>query len=340
MSAQGRRERFAATFSVATELVERCRVELMDDIITLSDLVLETLRAGGKILLCGNGGSAADAQHLAAEYVVRFESERASLPAIALTTDTSILTAGANDLGFDEIFARQVRGLARAGDLLIGLSTSGESENVIRAARAARDMGAHTAALTARGGGRLRDEVDHVIVVPTSSTARGQEMHILIGHMVCDAVDHWWREENGMSELVQLLREGRRRERAQAAFYRTLAGMADEADDVAAAERLNGLLADEQHHVSRLSARLLELGEALESGRVAPGSVPPLDDWEDTARTREADEIAWYEAAARIVRDEATVTIIEEILLSERHHHEELGGKWMPAEPPGESDLS
>ena len=188
-------ERFLDAFDESAALVRRCRAELRHEVVAMAELVIGTLGAGGTLLFCGNGGSAADAQHLAAEFVVRFQTERDSLSAIALTTDTSILTAGANDLGFDEVFARQVRGLARAGDLLIGLSTSGESENVIRAARAARSSGAGTVALTARGGGRLKSEVDHAIVVPTESTARAQEIHILIGHMVCDAVDRWWQEE-------------------------------------------------------------------------------------------------------------------------------------------------
>lgn len=171
------------------DLARRVADEMGAEIASLADTCLETLRAGGKLLFCGNGGSAADAQHLAAEYVVRFARERVPFAAIALTTDTSILTAGGNDYGFDAVFERQVRALARPSDLLVLHSTSGESENLIRAARAARDVGAGTCALLARGGGRLRSEVDLALVVPTDSTARAQEMHLTIGHIVCDLVE-------------------------------------------------------------------------------------------------------------------------------------------------------
>ena len=159
------------------------------EIAALAERSLKSLHAGGKLLFCGNGGSAADAQHLAAEYVVRFARERRALAALALTTDTSILTAGGNDYGFERVFERQVRALATSSDLLILHSTSGESENLIRAARAAREVGAGTVALLARGGGRLKDEVDLALVVPTDSTARAQEVHLTIGHIVCDLVE-------------------------------------------------------------------------------------------------------------------------------------------------------
>ncbi|MHB1192536.1 MAG: SIS domain-containing protein [Longimicrobiales bacterium] len=155
----------------------------------LAALVEKTLRGGGKLLFCGNGGSAAEAQHLASEYVVRFTRERAPMAAIALTTDTSALTACANDYGFERVFERQVRALARPGDLLVLHSTSGESENILRAADAARETGVATAALLAKGGGRLRDRVDLALVVPTSSTARAQEIHLAVGHAVCDMVE-------------------------------------------------------------------------------------------------------------------------------------------------------
>ncbi|MEX2470822.1 MAG: SIS domain-containing protein [Gemmatimonadota bacterium] len=171
------------------ELARRVADEMGDEIVSLVDLSLQALRAGGKLLFGGNGGSAADAQHLAAEYVVRFARERPPLAAMALTTDTSILTAAGNDYGFDAVFERQVRALARPSDLLVLHSTSGESENLIRAARAARDVGTRTCALLAKGGGRLRSEVDLALVVPTDSTARAQEMHLTIGHIVCDLVE-------------------------------------------------------------------------------------------------------------------------------------------------------
>lgn len=190
MSGQPSREAVVrAALADHAELTRRVADEMGDGIASLADASLEALRAGGKLLFCGNGGSAADAQHLAAEYVVRFARERGPLAAIALTTDTSILTAGGNDYGFDTVFERQVRALAHPSDLLVLHSTSGESENLIRAARAARDVGARTCALLARGGGRLLSEVDLALVLPTDSTARAQEMHLTIGHIVCDLVE-------------------------------------------------------------------------------------------------------------------------------------------------------
>jgi D-sedoheptulose 7-phosphate isomerase len=162
---------------------------LAADVASLASLVEATLRGGGKLLFCGNGGSAAEAQHLASEYVVKFTRERAPMAAIALTTDTSALTACANDYGFASVFERQVRALARPGDLVILHSTSGESENLLRAAEAARELGVVTAALLARDGGRLRHRVDHAVVVPTASTARAQEIHLAVGHVVCELVE-------------------------------------------------------------------------------------------------------------------------------------------------------
>lgn len=171
------------------EVLERVAAEMGEVIRELAEATLDVLEGGGKLLFCGNGGSAADAQHLAAEYVVRFAREREPLAAVALTTDTSVLTAGGNDYGFQRVFERQVRALGRPGDLLVLHSTSGESENLLLAARAAREAGVSTAALLAKGGGRLAGEVDLPLVVPTDSTARAQEMHLLIGHIVCDLVD-------------------------------------------------------------------------------------------------------------------------------------------------------
>lgn len=155
----------------------------------VAEEVAAAIEAGGKLLFCGNGGSAADAQHLAAEYVVRFRRHGRALPAIALTTDTSLLTAAANDLGFEQVFARQVAALGTRGDILFLHSTSGESENLIAAARAARERGVHTIALLARGGGRLAHEVDRALVVPTDAGAHAQELHMAIGHVVCDIVE-------------------------------------------------------------------------------------------------------------------------------------------------------
>jgi D-sedoheptulose 7-phosphate isomerase len=172
-----------------SELVGVVTNSMSDDIERMAEETVHVLRQGGRIFFCGNGGSAADAQHLAAEYVVRFQRERVALPALALTTDTSVLTAGGNDYGFDTIFARQVEAFARSGDLLFLHSTSGESENLVRAAEVARELGVRTVALLAKGGGRLKDAVDRALVVPTSSTARAQELHLTIGHIVCDLVD-------------------------------------------------------------------------------------------------------------------------------------------------------
>lgn len=170
-------------------LTERTAATLSDDVAALAARVLEVFANGGKLLFCGNGGSAAEAQHLAAEYVVRFRRHRRSLPAVALTTDTSVLTAAGNDYGFADVFARQVQALGRPGDLLILHSTSGDSENLLRAAEAAGAGGLVTVAFLARGGGRLRGVVDHALVVDTESTARAQEVHLALGHAVCELVD-------------------------------------------------------------------------------------------------------------------------------------------------------
>jgi D-sedoheptulose 7-phosphate isomerase len=153
----------------------------------------ECLRAGGKIMACGNGGSAADAQHFAAELIGRFERERAELAAIALTTDTSILTAVANDYSYDEIFSKQVRGLGKPGDILLGISTSGNSKNVVKAIEAAKKNGIKIIALTGNGGGKianLLDQEDIHLCAPSNRTARIQETHLVLLHGLCDGVDH------------------------------------------------------------------------------------------------------------------------------------------------------
>jgi D-sedoheptulose 7-phosphate isomerase len=172
-----------------SRLAQETNRSLGDEVADVARLTQETLEAGGRLFFCGNGGSAADAQHLAAEYVVRFRRNRPALPALALTTDTSVLTAGGNDLGFDAIFARQLEAVAREGDLLFLHSTSGESENLIRAAEAGRRLGVTTVAFLAKGGGRLRSLVDRALVVPTDSTARAQEIHLALGHAVCQVVE-------------------------------------------------------------------------------------------------------------------------------------------------------
>lgn len=162
---------------------------LRSEIAVVAELVLHALDAGHKLFFCGNGGSAADAQHLAAEYMVRLRQHRHPLPALALTTDTSLLTAAANDLGYHEIFARQLQALGSAGDILFLHSTSGESPNLLAAADAARACGVRTVALLARGGGPLREMVDIALVVPTENGAHAQEIHLSIGHLICDIVE-------------------------------------------------------------------------------------------------------------------------------------------------------
>ncbi|WP_345955893.1 D-sedoheptulose 7-phosphate isomerase [Mucilaginibacter sp. PAMB04168] len=152
-------------------------------------IIKACLRAGNKVLLFGNGGSAADAQHIAAEFTGRFVKERRSLPAIALTTDTSALTAIGNDYGFDRIFERQVEGLAAKGDVLVGISTSGNSGNVIKALQLGKHLGCTNIGLSGNNGGQMTDCCDLNLIVPSAVTAHIQEMHILIGHIICTAVD-------------------------------------------------------------------------------------------------------------------------------------------------------
>lgn len=175
-----------------TELAEtaaRAATALGAGIREATALVQGTLANGGTLLFCGNGGSAADAQHMATEYMVRYRRNRAPLRAIALTTDTSNLTACGNDFSFDEIFSRQVEALGRAGDLLFVHTTSGNSPNCLRAIEAARALGVHTVALTAKDGGKVKGMADVTIIVPTQRTDRAQELHLAIQHAICDAVD-------------------------------------------------------------------------------------------------------------------------------------------------------
>ncbi len=149
----------------------------------------DCLRGGGKILLAGNGGSAADAQHIAAELVGRFAFDRPGLPAIALTVDTSILTAVSNDYGYEAVFARQVQALGSAGDVLVGYSTSGRSPNIVRALAAAREQGMVTVGLCGAQGAEMTALCDHLLAVPSGTTARIQEMHLLLGHLLCELVE-------------------------------------------------------------------------------------------------------------------------------------------------------
>lgn len=178
-----------ARFGDLVQLAERCAATLAADIGSAAVLVGEVLAKGGTLFFCGNGGSAADAQHLATEYVVRYRKNRRALPAIALTTDTSLLTAAANDLGFDQVFSRQVEALVRAGDLLVVHSTSGRSPNVLRAAAAARAKGAKVLVLTAGDGGELVSLADVALVIPTDRTDRAQELHLMIQHVICELAE-------------------------------------------------------------------------------------------------------------------------------------------------------
>ena len=160
-----------------------------DTIAAIAQRYETTLQSGGTLFFAGNGGSAADAQHLATEYVVRYQTNRPPMRAVALTTDSSLLTACANDLGFDEVFARQVEALAEPGDLLVLHSTSGESPNVIRAAQAAKARGVGVVALLGKTGGHLRELADLSLIVPADDTARIQELHLAIEHVICDLVE-------------------------------------------------------------------------------------------------------------------------------------------------------
>jgi D-sedoheptulose 7-phosphate isomerase len=178
-----------AELTALAELATVVARDMAGDIAELAALAATALEGGGKLMFCGNGGSAADAQHLATEYVVRFQDDRRPLPALALTTDSSLLTAAANDYGFEQVFARQVRALGREGDVLFLHSTSGRSPNLLRAAAAAAEKGVITVALLARGGGELAPAADHALVLPTDAGARAQEVQLAIGHIICQLVE-------------------------------------------------------------------------------------------------------------------------------------------------------
>jgi len=182
-------ERARAGLTGLAALAARVSEQHADDIARLAGRYVETLQGGGTLFFVGNGGSAADAQHVATEYVVRYSHNRRPLPAIALTTDTSLLTACGNDLGFDEIFARQIAALARPGDLVVLHSTSGESPNVLRAAQAARAKGVGVVALLGRDGGAARKLVDDCLVIPTDESSRIQELHLAVEHVICEIVE-------------------------------------------------------------------------------------------------------------------------------------------------------
>lgn len=183
------RRHFATGLRDLAALATRVSETMGPDLDRALELVRATVQAGRTLFFCGNGGSAADAQHMATEYVVRYMRNRRAYPAVALTTDTSLLTAAGNDLGFDHVFSRQVEALAREGDLLVIHSTSGNSPNVLRAAEAARAAGVRVLAFSARDGGALKDLADHSVIIPTSRTDRAQELHLCIEHLICEIVE-------------------------------------------------------------------------------------------------------------------------------------------------------
>ncbi len=178
----------AALYDLA-DTARRTAEQLEGQIAEAAKLMRATLAGGGTLMFCGNGGSAADAQHMATEYVVRYMKNRRAYAAIALTTDTSLLTAAGNDFGFDHIFERQVEALGKPGDLLVIHSTSGNSPNVLLAAKAARKNGLKVLSLSARDGGALAKESDLAIIVPTERTDRAQEIHLCIQHLICESIE-------------------------------------------------------------------------------------------------------------------------------------------------------
>jgi D-sedoheptulose 7-phosphate isomerase len=183
--------------SIATKQDMLHSSDLVSIVAKVSEVLIKALRQGNKALLFGNGGSAADAQHIAAEFVGRFGFDRPALPALALSVNTSCVTAIGNDYGFDQVFSRQIEAIARPGDVAIGITTSGNSPNVLRAVTAAREIGLHTVGLTGRSGGKLKECVDHCICVPSDETPRIQECHILVGHIVSGLVEDELFHEQG-----------------------------------------------------------------------------------------------------------------------------------------------
>jgi len=183
------KERIVRIFDEHTRLQKEFLKHNSEMMVRVAEVLLKAFRKGRTVYFFGNGGSAADAQHLAAEFVNRFRLDRSALPALALTVDTSVLTSIANDFGYDRIFARQVEAYGRPDDVAVGLSTSGASPNVIEGVRLARQLGLVTVGFSGGDGGALLREADHCVVVPSNTTARVQEMHILAGHAICDIVE-------------------------------------------------------------------------------------------------------------------------------------------------------
>ncbi|MCK5777721.1 MAG: SIS domain-containing protein [Rhodospirillales bacterium] len=180
---------YSAEFDEHADVVKKTRDACADGFAELLARCTQSVRHGGKIMFFGNGGSAADCQHLATELTIRYKTDRAPIAAVALTTDTSALTAGGNDLGFENIFSRQIEAIGKPGDVAIGISTSGNSENVIRALKTAQALDIVAAALGGKDGGKLVGIADPLIIVPSDTTARIQEMHIMLGQMLCGALE-------------------------------------------------------------------------------------------------------------------------------------------------------
>src|SRR6266852_2171328 len=185
-----RRVRAVIEASIATKQSMLSNRELISTAAKVSEILVHALKQGNKVLLFGNGGSAADAQHIAAEFVGRFAFDRPALPALSLSVNTPCVTAIGNDYGFDQVFSRQIEALGRPGDVAIGISTNGNSSNVLCAFSTAKKMGLHTIALTGKTGGKLRGSVDHCVCVPSDETPRIQECHGLIGHILSELVEH------------------------------------------------------------------------------------------------------------------------------------------------------
>jgi D-sedoheptulose 7-phosphate isomerase len=177
--------------------VQQLTQQLLSKLCALAGLTAQAIKTGHCVFFCGNGGSAADAQHLAAEFVGRFRLERRPLPSMALTTNSSLLTAIANDYGYEQVFSRQIQAFAKRDDILFGISTSGDSLNVLRALKEARGLGVYTVALTGKSGGKLKEYADLLLNVPSKETPRIQESHILLGHIYCDLVERLYLGSSG-----------------------------------------------------------------------------------------------------------------------------------------------
>jgi D-sedoheptulose 7-phosphate isomerase len=189
-------ERVKQLLKTSGDLKYQVAETLSEEILHAAHSIRDCLSAGGKLLLMGNGGSAADSQHIAAELIGRFKKERKAIPALALTVDSSSLTALGNDYGFESIFSRQIEALANPNDAVVGISTSGNSKNIIRALKLAREIGAKTIGLMGNNGGEMKDCVDIGIIVPSNDTARIQEVHITIGHIICEIIEQDLIHEN------------------------------------------------------------------------------------------------------------------------------------------------